>query len=210
MLVARCSLTWLTVGRDWLPTMAPINSASGANVRMLELMYDRPAVRLLQHAGAIRLVDIVRLDQLSRPLCFSLALASSRSRRMPSFAGPPPAVPSGPGIPGMLSVEPWWRAMTRHRSSSLGARVAQVPVWACALSASRLQGNNPLTEAAAGTGAKGLVAAAVPGGGHGRGALRLDDHPPDRAGHAGRLRTAWRPDTHPEGMLRGHAYWVRR
>jgi heme-degrading monooxygenase HmoA len=44
-------------------------------------------------------------------------------------------------------------------------------------------------------------------GGHHGGALRLDDDAPDQAGHADRLRAAWRPDTHPEGMLRAYAYW---
>jgi hypothetical protein len=41
--------------------------------------------------------------------------ARSRSSLIPSFAPPPASA-----IPGRLSVQPWCRAMTRHRSSNTG------------------------------------------------------------------------------------------
>ena len=65
----------------------------------------------------------------------------------------------------------------------------------------------PLQDVAVGAGVEGLVAAAVPE------EATVEEHVvwmttrQLKAGTLADFERAWRPDTHPEGMLRAYAYW---
>ena len=76
-----------------------------------------------------------------------------------------------------------------------------------ALSGSGPRGKNPLTGVAVGGGAEWLAAAAVPGGGPVEEHIVWMTTRQLKPGTLADFERAWRPDTHPEGMLRAYAYW---